>query len=304
LFEGLAQALKRPIPLDASPTPRLPFAQQKTAKQVNMHNKNGNGKKRCQDLVENPSFPKTGPQLFRELRMALTKALGFLPSYPYLGRIVGEEKTLTHYWFEGMEHKHLIAFLSLLERLPEQQRDELIHDYCRELPLLQHSRLNHDPLAVSNLEKLLQLEKGLTWIVGGTDYQKTFVLTALGHSYRQFKGTDSIVAGIDLHEPRKWVPIESLTYFRSPISPVVAKKLVQKSWPEVINAGAKLVLLNGVWAIAPELHPKILAEAHSRHVVLTAGSVPPAVAVDAPISIVTISPRDSEHAIRLRVERA
>ena len=90
----------------------------------------------------------------------MTDMLGFQPGFERLGLILGESTTVGHYWFTSLPHDHVIGFLSLLERLPEPKRSDLLKEFCRELPTIDHPRLAHDPLAVSKLESLLRLKRG------------------------------------------------------------------------------------------------------------------------------------------------
>jgi hypothetical protein len=52
----------------------------------------------------------------------------------------------------------------------------VINECCRELPMLGHPRLAHDPLAVSSMESLLLRTDGLTWVQNGTEFHRTFLL--------------------------------------------------------------------------------------------------------------------------------
>jgi hypothetical protein len=104
-----------------------------------------------EDIRHAPAYCIAGQQLFQRLRAALTNTLGFQPGFARLARMLGENLGLTHYWFHALPQKHVVAFLTLLERLPEPKRWEVINEWCRELPMLDHPRLAHDPLAVSSM---------------------------------------------------------------------------------------------------------------------------------------------------------
>lgn len=264
-------------------------------------------KKEASDLLRAPAFPYSGPQLFQRLRAALVHKNGFQPSFSHLGRLIGQEKNLTYYWFNGMPQSQVIAFLALLERLPDPKRRDLINDLCRELPTLENPRLAHDPLTVSNLEQLLLQGRGLTWIRGGTEFERTFLSTALGHSFSWITGNQEIVAGLDIHEPRKWVPLERLVYFKHQFSSDKLKKLILEAWPAVRISKARLLLMNEVWAIAPELRPEIVEQANHRHIIITAPDVAmsyekPSI-IKTPIHTLRIAAqRENERLIRVKIE--
>jgi len=263
--------------------------------------RNGNSKQ----TVRAPAYPLTGPQVFQRLRAALTGALGFQPGFPRLARILGERTNLTHYWFRVMPHHHVIGFLNLLEHLPEPKRTQLLNQYCRELPSLDHPRLAHDAVAVSNLETLLRRQTGISWIQGGTDYHRTFLMTALGHSFPQAWGDPASVAGIDVHEPRKWVPVEELIYLKEPLPIEKAKKEIIQIWPAVRSSDALLILLNGMWALMPELHQEILDLARKHHVVVTVPKAPEDLPAGSRVTthVITVSQtREGDQCIRLKVE--
>jgi hypothetical protein len=206
-----------------------------------------------------------------------------------------------------LPHTHLIAFLSLVERLPDRKRLQLLSEYCRELPTLDNARLAHDALAVSNLESLLRKSNGLTLIRGGTDFQRTFLLTAMGHSFPRIGGPGATVHGLDLHEPRKWVPLEDMVYFKEPLRHARLKELIDAVWPEIQSSKAPLLLLNSIWSLVPHLHNDILNMARSQHVVVSDAKPPPpadlARRLETSVHTITISPaRESERLIHLDVE--
>jgi hypothetical protein len=211
-----------------------------------------------------------------------------------LGSIIGAGRSKTNYWFQVFSHPHVIAFLCLLERLPERKRQELLQEFCRDLPSLDHPRLAHDPIGVTRLENILRQPAGLTLIRGGTEFQQTFLLTALGHSFQRHDGEHAKIAGLDIHEPRKWVPIETMTYFREPLCRVKLNQLVRVAWPAIAESGAKLVLLNGIWSVAPELQPEILKLAHQHQVVIADAKTPGPhnlpVSLASPVHVVKVGP--------------
>jgi hypothetical protein len=260
------------------------------------------------DIISAPAFPFSGPQLFQRIRMNLADVCGFdEPTFDRIAQILGVKTNKVHYWFTAYRHTHVIAFLSLLERLPEGKRVDLLNVFCRELPSLGSPRLTHDPLGISNLENLLRLASGLTLIRGGTEFQRTFVLTALGHSFPRIKGPRALVCGLDLHEPKNWVPLEGVLYFKEPLPPARVRDLMAQVWPRILSSDAPLVLLNSLWSAGPAFHVEILRLAKEHHVVVADGKIPEPIDIRGrnryPVHVVTVaSTREHERWIMVKVE--
>jgi hypothetical protein len=225
------------------------------------------------DILGPPAYPFGGPQLFRRLRFMMAEAFGAEQTFRWLGKLTGQPPSTTQNWFQSFEHPHLIFFLCLLEQLPEKKRFELISEFCRELPLLNQPRLAHDPLAVGALGRLVGESKGVTIIRGGTDFQRTYVLTALGHAFERSKGGE--IAGMDLHDPVTFVPVQGLVYLNQALAPAKLQEVLNRVWPAIRDSQVGLLLLNGVWSAVPHLRRQIIEEAATRHVIL-ADTNPPA----------------------------
>jgi hypothetical protein len=98
--------------------------------------------------------------------MALSDVFGFQPSFSRLAWMIGETTSKTHYWFNVFGHPHVVAFLCLLERLPDHKRQEILNLYCRELPTLDHSRLAHDPKGLPRLLDYTQIRAQISGAAG------------------------------------------------------------------------------------------------------------------------------------------
>lgn len=224
-------------------------------------------KQQSQASVQAPAYPYSGKEIFARLRAALTSVYGTWPSYPRLAQYCGVAQANIHYWFTGFRHPHIRCFLSLLERLPESQRIEFLNWCCREIPTLASPRFAQDAVSVSAILGILKQESGLTIIRGGTDFSRTFVLTAIGHTFLQTSPRHK-VAGIDIFEPRKWVPIENVHYLAQPQPAKQLREIVLAAWPAIQTSPAQTLLLNGVLSIAPEMQNAIIVEAEKRKVVV------------------------------------
>ena len=222
------------------------------------------------DIFQPPAFRFRGPQVFRELRKALAEAFGTDQSLTRLATLTGKPRATTHHWFHVFSHPHLIFFLGLLEQLPEKKRVELVNQFCRELPLLNHPRLDHDPMAIGALENIAKKKTGFTIISGrnGTDFQRSFVLAALGNAIKRSPDPGLLVAGIDIHEPIKLVPINGLTYLRDSVAELSLQTLVKEAWVKIDFSNINILLLNCVWSRSSHLRRHIIERGQTCHVVL------------------------------------
>ena len=161
-----------------------------------------------------------------------------------------------------------VSWLCLLRQLVPLERHRVVDELCRDLPQVDHPRLKHNPATVGVLKKLLAKNTGLTFITGSTAPQRTFVLTALGHTFCRVDRLHRNPAGLDIHEPSWFVPVETLLYLRNCDRPGETQKAVRKLWPQLRTSQKPLILLNGIWSLAPELRKDIVALAEQRHVVV------------------------------------
>jgi hypothetical protein len=112
---------------------------------------------------------------------------------------------------------------------------------------------------------------------------------------------------MDIHEPRKWVPVETVVYLKEPLPPTKVKELIAATWPSISTSKATLLLLNGVWSAAPALRRQILELASRHHVIVSVSRMPEpkelAGLVKTPVHLVTVSPtREEENWIRVKIE--
>ncbi len=220
------------------------------------------------ELVRPPAFPIPGNNIFERLGTAVSASRGYPLENIQFARLIGRSESTTSHWFGVSSQPHLVSCFCLLEQLPPQDRHRVVDGLCRELPLFEHQRLRHSPAVVATIKNLLMQNAGLTVLVGGTDEQRTFLITALGHSFCRLDPRHRNVAGIDLHDPNWFVPIETMLYLKGAAGPNQVSGLVRRIWPEIIGTKEPVILLNGIWAAMPELRNDILALAARRHVIL------------------------------------
>jgi hypothetical protein len=244
-------------------------------------------------LIAAPGCPFTASALFGDLRSRLAKEHRRPMSYERLARIMGQSTSTTHHWFGLFHHPHVLGFLSLLERLSPAQRHSFISAHCRNYATFDDPRLAHAPGKTGKLIELLNLKAGLTIVTGGTDSSRTFVFTALGHAATRAGGKLLSGAGIDLHLPTRFVPVESLVYIDEALGPNHVRQLIQRIWPRVLTSAAPQLFFNGVWSAVPEVRDDLLRCARFKHVIIAEQGMPDVrhlkAKVSTPIHVLTLS---------------
>jgi hypothetical protein len=171
-------------------------------------------------------------------------------------------------WLSGFQHPHLVSWCCLLEQLTPVDRQRFINRICGELPMLEHDWIQHDPLKADSLRNLLEKERGLTLITGTTASRRTFLVTAMGRAFTRLAAGHPEPAGIDIHQPIRFVPLPNVHYLRNPLSKEQGRQAVRGLWPTLKAAPGRLALFNGVWHLVPELRNEVLALADSLHVII------------------------------------
>jgi hypothetical protein len=222
-------------------------------------------------LIRPPAYPFTARDLLGELQVRLSNGPGQPLSFERLGKMVGRSKSTVHHWFTIYCHPHLLAFMCLLERLTPGQRQEYIEAHCRTFPTLNHPALVHSSATGRKLIELLEQQAGLTIVTGGTEFYRSFMLTALGHTYCQSTGRDPSVVGLDLVRPGRYVPIPSVVYIDGAIGLKQVRQLTCEVWPKLLTSPAPLLVLNGVWSSLPEVRRDVVRCSGHKHVILAEG---------------------------------
>lgn len=220
------------------------------------------------EVIIPPAYPLPGYKLFAKFRDALAARAGkdtlFLED---VGSILGVANSTSHDWFCVSELHQVQALLCLMERTPDAWCN-IIRPFLRDFPNLHHRRLAKNPKSLRRLKELLSANDGLSVIEGGTEADRSFVLTALGHAFLQLDRLRRRPAGMDMHTPRRFVPIDTLIYFRDSLLRQRLRTLILEQWRQVRRSDAPLFFLNGVLTVVPGLLPEVLALAKKRHVVI------------------------------------
>jgi len=280
----------------------------KLAKHENMNERKLPLPQSASEIVRPPAFPTSGNQIFERIGTAVSASRGYNLENIDFARLIGRSESTTSHWFGVSSQPHLVSFFCLLEQLPPLERYRVVDSLCRVLPLFDHPRLQHNPVAATTMKNILPQTTGLTLLVGGTDEQRTFLITALGHTFRRIDRRHRNVAGIDLHDPSWFVPVETMLYLKGPSDPVHVGGLVRRIWPEILGTKKPIILLNGIWSALPEVRNDILSLAARRHVIVADQQITvPRVALQAdhPVHSLSISTaRENINWISVQVTRS
>jgi hypothetical protein len=235
---------------------------------------NMNNRVKSADILRAPAHHLTGRQLVETVRDAWGAERGYKLTIARLSAIIGKSVSTTGYLLGVHEQSAVLAFMCALERLSDSERYRILNSACRTLPTVLHPRVSHSPGAAGALLKLLAQQRELSIVRGGTPASRSFVLLALGHTFPQLDPKHRTAGGLDIHQPSKIVPVESMLYLRNPLSPGQARQVVQSVWPEIRTSQAPLLLFNGVWSLVPEFRDEMLNWAKKRHVIVADDNPP------------------------------
>lgn len=168
----------------------------------------------------------------------------------------------------------MLAFLILLERLSPAQRYRFIEAHCRLFPTFAHPWLAQAPRKARKLQQLLGQKARLSFVTGASDFARTQFVTAVGHSFLASNQKKPSVAGIDLHLPLHFVPVDTVTYINTRADSREALRAAVNLWPKIATSGARVLILNRVWSAAPELHKEFLRCSTFKNVVAADEQIP------------------------------
>lgn len=217
-----------------------------------------------------PAYPFSGRELLADLRHQVATQEGHPLGFAELGRFMGQSTSTVHFWFSSYRHPHLVGFMSLLERLSPVERQLFIEAHCRVFPsLLNASLAGH----VAKLSALMAKTAGLTVVIGVSDRARTSVLTGFGHSWRRRYPRSGGPAGIDIHRPREFVPIDSVYYIDETLPGSQIRELALSVWPRLATSRTQLLVGNRLWHSVKEIRNDLLRIAEHKHVVLAEESM-------------------------------
>lgn len=176
--------------------------------------------------------------------MSLTE--GGTQSLQDLWQITGRPSGTIGSWCEGVPMQQVEFIFTLLERLPQTLRHQLVDQACRIYPVLSHPFLAHDPLAVFRLENIIRQSSGLTILRGGQSQElpRAFVLSAIGNSIRQVRLGKVTVLGLDT-QSLPWASPRGITNTNHCREAHLLKQRISQIKEA---AEGSLVLLGGDWS--------------------------------------------------------
>lgn len=210
--------------------------------------------------------------LLRKLQVAVQWRAGKPPTYAEMEEWTGTPEGTLKDWFRGRGRPTAEFVVSLLERVEMQSRSGIFEAVCRTDPQFSHPMLQCDKTTISALKSLITRPNGLIFIEGESDEAKTLLFTALGHAFLFLTERPRRVCGIDRHDSDWFVPVPGLFYCRNEHDQKQLREAVNRVWPEMEKGRHRLVMLNGVWEVIPDLHPAILDIAVRNPVVVTLAS--------------------------------
>lgn len=242
--------------------------------------------------------------ILRRAQALLHGGQGRSPTFFELQQWTGVAEGTIKDWFAGRGRPTAEFLVQLLERTSEASRHEVLDCAYRVCPTLDHPRLNRDRTAVSLLNTIVRRPKGLIFIQGGNDEHKTFLATAMGHSFLRLTARPHVIAGIDIHEPDWFVPVPGVVYLHNIFGHDQLREAVHAHWPRLRPNQNQLILLNGIWPVAAEFQPEIRNLTGSGCVVLTnGGPIKPSLLKKMtrdPVHILTVS-KDPDNLQRISV---
>jgi hypothetical protein len=220
-------------------------------------------------LILGPAYQKSGYEVIRALKRSLDRtecSPGQQLEQRQFGSLLGVSKSTIHDWFHGALADPIQNLLCAFERLSETDRILFLREFCRECPRLEHPRLAHDVESLNRLRFCLEQRAGLT-IVDGPAEPRTFLVTALGHSFARVD-PQRMACGLDVHRPETFVPVAGVYYCQHPPNPAEARKLLVEIMDGFKDSKAGVVIFNGIWSGISQFPAVIRRLMTTRHVIV------------------------------------
>lgn len=241
-----------------------------------------------------PDYPFSGQQLYGDVRLLLSEEYGRTLSIESFGQLIRIKKNKTYYICQNALHTNVRALFSWLELLSPERRHAYFVKHSRVLPRLDDPCLAHAPAKTGKLLSLMEMQSGLTFLVGGSAWMRAFVLTALGHACQRGEASRKLIAGIDLQPCGRYVPLQPLLYPEQAMEDGQLRRLVVEALPGVLTSTASVLLFNKVWFCVPELQEALVRCAHKKHIIIADVGTPDIGKlqrnITAPLHVVTLSP--------------
>ena len=186
-------------------------------------------------------------------------------TFTTMSALTGIGASTLHGWAEGAKVEQVEAVFRLLARVPEAERNRLVKVTCPCMPSLAHPFLRRDRLLVSQLETLLRYEHGVTLVLGEQDYLRSFLATALAHSFAGRNPNRAMISGYDVHGSDWGVPLSGVTYLNFVNEPNGVEATIRKDGLRT----APMVFLNGVYSRVAAIHRDVQKLSDTCHILVT-----------------------------------
>lgn len=241
---------------------RLPWPRQFAAKHVGMSTS-----KRVPMGHPNPQLARV-TRMLRRIQPWLQSQRARMATFGEMETWTGVPENTIRGWFASQGNPTAEFMVGLLERAPANVRLEIMDEFCRDYPSLDHPRLSSDRAILSRLATLIRQPRGFTFIQGHNEEARTFVVSALGHSYWTMLQPPRRVLGLDVHAADWFVPVPGVGYLNNILPADELRRAVQPVWPSLRNGEAPLIIFNGLWSGVPEFQEKICAFAERGNVLV------------------------------------
>lgn len=217
------------------------------------------GMKQTKPSSANEPNPQTRRvvRMLRRIQPWLQSQRARMATFGEMEKWTGTPEDTIRGWFAGQGNPTAEFLISLLERIPNKARLDILDEFSRVYPTLEHSRVAGDRTIVSRLVTLLAQPRGLAYVQGSTAEARTFITTALGHAFWMLSGPSRRVLGLDVHASDWFVPVPGVVYLNNLLQRNELLRAVRLQWPTLRNGETPLVVFNGIWSAFPELHGKI-----------------------------------------------
>ena len=216
----------------------------------------------------NPQVTRSA-RMLRRIQPWLQSQRSRVATFAEMEKWTGVPENTIRGWFAGQGNPAAEFVVALLERTPAKVRSEIIDEFCRDYPTLDHPRLSGDRAILSRLKTLIGQPRGFTFIQAQNEEVRTFLISALAHSFWTLVMPPRRVLGLDVHAADWFVPVPGVNYLNNILPPDELRRAARPVWPSVRNGETPLVIFNGLWSALPELQEKICAFAERCHVLVT-----------------------------------